>query len=751
MTEDLVLDARPALCWLDAFPWIESAAGRIASVDGTRQAWWLEAIDASGTPERMQRLSQISGLAFEHLMRWTIGQIFPGLPADTVLADLPISTRARHAMGRFGYRVAGDLQGQELGELLDMPRVGIGTVDSILQALADASTSQAAPVLLPPARREGIGHHVVAHADNDAHWSQSYIGDLRLIASWYIALGIPTQPLVGGPLAPGTPPAVIQAKQRLELVCAGDVLTRDQTELDAAELLQRCIGTLDSRAQHILARRFFADQPETLDDLGRSLGVTRERVRQIEAKARANMVGFLGTGEALLLESGGSLETVAAATRQVIGIVLPLDVLIALMPALAHPVEAVGQPAWRVLDRLDDAYEIEDGWCASPTIPGAQAVTLARLQELANQYGVVRFDDLDALNPYQSVEAGRQTLRDWLTYCGYVIDGDYILTRTQSVADRAASILSIVGSSMASQEILDRFGIERSLGSLKNAMAMDERFERVDRDRWALAEWGLESYDGVRALVRDEVARGGGQVGMNTLVERITGRYSVTASSVVAYASAAPFEAKGGVVRLASVDRDARKSPRRTRRLYRRADGWLYRIKVTKDHLRGSGSVAPMAIAGILDLQYGQTRLLESDLGQQAISWTGNQPAFGTIRRFLVAEDIEIDSELFLVIGEDGSFHIEIVDVADAAPLEQALRLVGATDAATREQPRVALATAIGLPEDSPAASVIGGYQERGDSDIAQLLMSVKDRLEGEVVPRTVQLCADIDEILDLL
>jgi hypothetical protein len=572
---------------------------------------------------------------------------------------------------------------------------------------------------------------------------ESLLQDLRLIGSWYVALGTPAEPLLGSALPPCSPPEVVKARQRLELINAQDVLDPEQAELDAAELLQRCFSAMDGRVQQILARRFFADQAETLDELGEALGVTRERVRQIEAKARAEMVEFL--------EPGGLLEMVGAAVRQIIGTVMPVAGLIELVPALALTVEAVGQPAWRVLDRLDDAYDIEDGWCASPTILGAQSVTHTKLHELADEYGVVRIEDLGPLNPNQSEDAGRQLLRDWLTYSGYSLDGSYVLTRTQSVGDRAASILSIVGSPMAPQDILDRFGIERSLGSLRNAMASDDRFERVDRDAWALADWGLESYGGVRTLVREEVARGGGQVAMDALVERITGKYSVTASSVVAYASAPPFDAKGGIVRLAAADRGVRKSPARTRRLYRRADGWLYRVKITKDHLRGSGSPAPMAVATILDLQYGQTRLLESALGPQSINWTGNQPAFGTIRRFLIAADLAIDSDVLLVIGDDDSFHVEPIDGGSTGPIERALRLIGATDTAAGQQSRVALATAIGLPADSPAASVIGGYRERGDSDVADLLLSVRDELEGTAFARPATPSADIDEILDLL
>jgi hypothetical protein len=564
--------------------------------------------------------------------------------------------------------------------------------------------------------------------------------DLRAIAAWHVAIGTPSHSLLEPSLAVGTPPEIVKARQRLDEVCAGDLLDDATADLDAAAHLQRSITAFDDRTQEVLARRFFADRPATLDELGKSLGLTRERIRQIESKARATMTQFL--------EANSQLQLVAAAAREVVGTVLPLDDLLQLLPALAREVEGAGQPAWRVLDRLDDAYEIEDGWCVAPTMVGAQTATQARLQELVDQHGVVRLDEAGLLNEGQDEDRGRKSLRDWLRYCGYVVDGDFVFTRTQSVGDRAASILSVVGSPMSSQEILARFDVERSVGSLKNAMSVDERFERVDRDRWALAEWGLESYTGVRALVREEVARAGGSIAMDDLIQRITGKYSVTASSVSAYASAPPFEAKGGVVRLAAAERDVRKTPERTRRLYRRGTDWLYRVKLTKDHLRGSGSVAPVALAGILNLQFGQTHPLETSLGPLGISWTGNQPSFGSIRRFLIADDLAVDTEVFLVIGDDGTFSIEAVPVPCGDDLANALCLVGAESGV--DEPRATMAMAIGLPADSPAASVIGGYRERGDTDVADLLLAAKSRLEGRPAPRPVP-SAEIDEIMDLL
>jgi RNA polymerase sigma-32 factor len=58
--------------------------------------------------------------------------------------------------------------------------------------------------------------------------------------------------------------------------------------------------TLDDRDRQILQERVLADEPRTLQELGDELGVTRERVRQLEKRLvdrlrehlHANVVDF---------------------------------------------------------------------------------------------------------------------------------------------------------------------------------------------------------------------------------------------------------------------------------------------------------------------------------------------------------------------------------------------------------------------------------------------------------------------------
>lgn len=736
MTDDPGFDDSSPRRWLDAFPWLRSV-----SPDRAETPWWEDTIDDAANHERWRRLAQIADLAMGRLTRWTIGQIYPGLPPDLILATLDLPTRAVNALGRGGYTTAGQLTGLTLDEIIGWRQVGIGTVDAIMRELADASTTLPTPNIASGGAPYATYAVKPAEGAQQPEWMLSLIADLAQVATWKTAIGLPTEPLLGSPLPSQTPNDVLKARLRLDELSANDILDDRELEMDAAGLLDDALRALDTRAVQILEQRLFADEPTTLDQLGTRFEVTRERVRQIEGKARAAMADAL---------ADGPLDMVASTVRSLIGTIRPLSDLLRLMPALAREVESVGQPAWRVIDRLDDAYEIEEGWCVLPTLTAAKDWTWTQLRERADHYGVVRIEDIDLVDA-ASPEQTDDLTKEWLARCGYIVDGDNVLTRTQSVGDYAAAILSINGSPMSSQEIIDRFAFERSAGSLKNAMSIDDRFERVDRDRWALTEWGMDAYAGVRSVIRQELANAGGRIAVETLLEKITGKYSVTSSSVIAYASAPPFESSGGVVRLASASREVRKPPERTSRLFRRADAWVYRVRISHDHLRGSGSVAPVAIASILGLQYGDRTQLESDLGPQSINWIGTQPAFGTIRRFLLEHDVPADTDVFLVIGDDKTFAVDVADDLCGDPLTDALCLVGAPRDLDIESARQAFAAAIRIPADSPVVSIIGGYRERGDSDIADLLTTIRQSLETGAPAENVAPSANVDDILGLL
>jgi DNA-directed RNA polymerase sigma subunit (sigma70/sigma32) len=61
-----------------------------------------------------------------------------------------------------------------------------------------------------------------------------------------------------------------------------------------ADDVHRALALLSDREAYVLRRRAgFDGEPATLDEIGRSLAVTRERIRQIESKARSKLAARL--------------------------------------------------------------------------------------------------------------------------------------------------------------------------------------------------------------------------------------------------------------------------------------------------------------------------------------------------------------------------------------------------------------------------------------------------------------------------
>ncbi|SDO34394.1 RNA polymerase, alpha chain C terminal domain [Nakamurella panacisegetis] len=726
--------------WADAFPWLPSVVS-----DEQPDGWPNVALDS--TPElREERISAIATSLISRLSNRALGEVLPTLPPSTTIASLSLSTRGQNMVHRAGYRTTGDLDELSPLDMLQWRGMGAGTLDDIIQSLVDRSAQHAARGyarditdgarrLTPKGSHCGLGQ--------DAPQQTPYAADLRTLADWAAFIGATEEPVLAGPLPPWAPAGAKEALDRLLKLVPRDIEDPSGRRADVATKLTDALEGLDDRQLDILARRMFADYPATLDELGRELGVTRERIRQIESKERAHLSS--------LIAPGGALADIGASVRHAIGQVMPLDDLLELFPSLGQWVAGVEQPAWRVLDRIDDGYEIENGWCLTPSRTAVRADTQVELQELADQYGVVR---LEAITLVKTIHGERQAevTAAWLDSCGgYVVDGGHVFSRTSSVGDYAAAILSVTGTPLGSQEIVDRFAFERSVGSLRNAMSVDDRFKRIDRDRWALTEWGMDAYAGIRSKIREVVTQSGGTAQLDDLIESITSRYSVSASSVVTYASAPPFETRDGIVRVADTKRGERKTPARTRRLFRRDDAWAYRLRISTEHLRGSGSVAPIAVASLLNLEYGETRLLETPLGPQTIAWTGTQPQFGTIRRFLMEGDMQADTEAFLVIRDDGTFAFEPARHLMDKSLEDALTLVGARAGLQGDKARAALAVAVGLPATTPVTSIIAAYRERGDGEIADLITDIRQELEAGQSSERVEHSAEVDDILSLL
>lgn len=66
-------------------------------------------------------------------------------------------------------------------------------------------------------------------------------------------------------------------------------VVRTQTVHHVRDALESAMQTLTAREQRIVEARILADEPKTLESLGQEMGVSKERVRQLEVRARQKL------------------------------------------------------------------------------------------------------------------------------------------------------------------------------------------------------------------------------------------------------------------------------------------------------------------------------------------------------------------------------------------------------------------------------------------------------------------------------
>jgi RNA polymerase sigma-32 factor len=75
-----------------------------------------------------------------------------------------------------------------------------------------------------------------------------------------------------------------------------NMLARSQEKNIRKEMLHKAIKQLNEREQYIISARKLSETPATLDDLSKHFSVSKERVRQIEAKALEKLTNFVVAG-----------------------------------------------------------------------------------------------------------------------------------------------------------------------------------------------------------------------------------------------------------------------------------------------------------------------------------------------------------------------------------------------------------------------------------------------------------------------
>ncbi|WP_308256420.1 hypothetical protein [Rhodococcus sp. FH8] len=673
--------------WVDLFPWLDDyVSDRAALLEPLAPSpdWWFsEAPSFTVLEVDLEKvLSELASLYIAHHAAAVLRASFPLLGEDLPLEALSLDTRAVTALSRLTTdKAIGGLLMHTTAEIFGVRGTSEQTVhDIVLNLLVCA-------VMTTPLARVETAEEAVAPPAITA-----LLDDLAQLAMWRRVRGQDSRPLVTVEIDDESPASIQEVAARISALTPNDLPDTDRT--DAMDEIDNLFSQLDERESLVLRERIVARVPQRRGAIGAKLGVGSGRVGQIEADVKAKLNAACGFGTAV-----GNL---LASLRVEIQPVASLDRLLDVHPSIAAEVPGYGVPLWLVLDRLDDYFEVTDGWAAAPGVAEAKKRTQTLLEDFESPNGVVALDDVAEV-----VSMSRGELEKWLAWCGVVVVAESALTRARRISDLAVGALEAVGSPKSVVELVDLLKSDRSERSIERALEADDRVA-LDGAVWRLHAWGSADSVGEEPVSSGEAEE------------------------------ASEFNIGGdGIVRRKRT-RNTAKTPELTRRLYRSGSTWRYRLTVTSDHLRGSGFAVPAGVAVAAGCVRGETIELESHLGVQAVRWTGAQPTFGTIRRFLRELSAVEGEDVLLELWQDGTFRVvrPAIVHSDIDPLRQALAEVGNREplrTAERHVVRI-LAEAVCLDGEDRPRKILRAYEDRGEDVVLDFLEAAWRRGEASEI-----------------
>lgn len=487
------------------------------------------------------------------------------------------------------------------------------------------------------------------------------------------------------------------------------------------EVIDELFAGLDDRQRAIARDRLYAAQRATLDELAQRFSVTRERIRQIERDLRDHVEAWLGGPDA------AALVAHVAWLRTRLGSAVPADDLQAAVPWHRAELRTLGIPAWRFVRTLLTGYDQSDGWLVAGGADELREKTRQLFADGPRPLG-------EAVSMVAQLGVREDVAERWILDVPQLrVLGQHVVPWPRSINEKAEAVLAVAGTPLAPEEIQERIGEDYSLVGIRNQLTADERFLRVDRNKYGLARWGGDEYLGIREMIAREIERAGGEASVSTIVTSLTSKYDVSESSVRAYSGGPGFErTQRGWIRVAGTSGGGEAEPYQprkdvslTRRSFRSRDGrWWHRVDVNAEHLRGSGSPLPTGFAAYLGMAPGGQLTASAPSGDVVISWH-NQPTMGSIRNILAESRAAEGDHIFLTVSDGGELLTRHLPGAPVGmpPLNRALYLIGYTAPVASEIEGLRLIGArIGVPDTATREEILGRLRERGDRDILGFL-----------------------------
>ena len=298
------------------------------------------------------------------------------------------------------------------------------------------------------------------------------------------------------------------------------------------ELLETC----SEQETQIVEYRLSSVPPKTLQETGDALGITRERVRQVQVRIESK----------IQKRNSGHIDAMAKFLGSQLPKVLNEEGLDQRLLAIFH--HDASKAGFLARSRLKSAlsykkrgsillnHEAEELLCAMED----------RAREEADDVGLVDEKVLESCLPSEDWVPCFPILIACMTL--KCISGQLCLRDTAK--SRVKSALLQIGRPATRDEISVKCGLSPT--QVGGAISNIPSIVRADLKRWGLRDWIEDEYDGITGEILQRIEENGGVASARSLMREIPEKFGVSESSVRAYLGTAQFDVYQDEVRVAA-------------------------------------------------------------------------------------------------------------------------------------------------------------------------------------------------------
>ena len=581
---------------------------------------------------------------------------------------------------------------------------------------------------------------------------QQLLKDIQTLAAWgHGTLGESELESVLAVPQLDWPQTVRQALDRVLSAPTASIGADKLSQYDLRVLLPELLDRLTDRQLLVLRHRVFTLAPLTQVAVAKRVGLSRQRISQLQATAIRRLDGVLGCADALPVRWRADL------LRMKLGNAIPVDASLAtrqfrhLEDTCGATLGASAIPTREFFLHIAGPYNLVDEWLIRQDRVSALDAIEDSLREIAGKDGVVSLDEATRV---QEPHIHSEYHRRWMTErTDFVLRADPgfasrsgvgYLDNSGNIVEKACRALRRLGGPASLAELQQEMGTSYHPVAARGRLFACHEIKRVGKDRWALSEWPHDEYTGISDEIAQEIEACGGVATLDHLAEVIPARYGVAESSVRSLVHAPRFVVgTNGTVRLrnAADSINARpRSLRETPRCYRVRGTWVIRIEVDQDLVRGSGRACPAALAQSHDIGPGDRRVFRCHDSEVLLSWNdraSSGPTFGSLRNVTDQLACEEGDWLFFGPSDESSAWRLPRSVSDTAQgVARAVLLTGGS-ADNLAHPRSWFADVLDLDKPADYRQIAEAFRTRQEDDLADLMpRSVGSRSREEAFRR---------------